>query len=142
MKTKSIFMAMLAVVIGLTAVATDAAVRKGPYMIYEGTNTEMTVLWQLDSTQTCTIEWGETTSYGSSDTSSEYGGDHQHAYTITGLTPGVKYYYQVVDVGSGSLASVAGRLLQRLQTTRPMSNFSRMGIRERIRPIMTRFVPR
>ncbi len=83
----------------------EGAVEKGPYLIYEGTNTEMTVLWQLDGTEGCTIEWGETVSYVSSDTTAEYGGDHQHAYTITGLTPGVMYYYQVVGIGSGSFTA-------------------------------------
>jgi predicted phosphodiesterase len=105
MKAKSTFLVVLAAVICFTTVVSDAAVRKGPYLIYEGVNTEMTVLWQLDNTQTCTIEWGETLSYGNTDTTTEYGGDNQHAYTIAGLTPGVKYYYQVVGVGSGSFTA-------------------------------------
>ena len=77
-----------------------ADMKKGPYLIYEGTNTEMTVLWQLSSTQSCNIAWGLDTNYstGNSNTS-EYGGDHQHKYSITSLTPGTKYYYKVT-VGS------------------------------------------
>jgi len=80
-----------------------AAVRKGPYLIYEGSNTSMKVLWQLDNTTDCTINWGLDTSYslGTADTT-EYGTDHQHKYTITGLSPATKYYYEVVDVGTGS----------------------------------------
>jgi hypothetical protein len=79
---------------------------KGPYLIFSGTNTEMTVLWQLDSSVVCTIEWGEDTTYslGSAQTV-EYGADHQHAYTITGLSPSTKYFYRVTasdDVATGS----------------------------------------
>ena len=74
--------------------------RKGPYLIYPGINTQMTVLWQIDVTVGCTIAWGTDTSYslGSVNTT-EYstGTDgHQHKYTITGLTPGTKYYYRVI----------------------------------------------
>ncbi|MCK4753258.1 MAG: metallophosphoesterase, partial [Planctomycetes bacterium] len=80
----------------LTAGVANATMLKGPYMIYPGVNTEMMILWQLDSTQTCTIEWGTSTSYGNSVQTSE-AGDHQHEKVITGLTPGQKYYYRVND---------------------------------------------
>ena len=74
--------------------------KKGSYLIYPGDNTQMTVLWQLEMTVDCTLEWGTDTNYGSSATSSEYGRDHQHQYTITSLAPGAKYYYRVeVDGG-------------------------------------------
>jgi hypothetical protein len=78
-----------------------ATLKKGPYLIYPGNNTQMTVLWQLDSSATCTIVWGTDTTYsdGSANTT-EYGTDHQHKYTITTLTPGTKYYYKVT-VGAG-----------------------------------------
>ncbi|MBN2374936.1 MAG: metallophosphoesterase family protein [Sedimentisphaerales bacterium] len=72
---------------------------KGPYLIYPGSNTEMTVLWQINKTYACTISWGLDTSYTSgSEVSLEYGNDHQHKYNITNLIPGTKYYYRV-DVG-------------------------------------------
>jgi len=82
--------------LGMVDNASALAVRKGPYLIYPGNNTQMTVLWQLDSTSTCTLAWGLDTSYstGSANTT-EYGSDYQHKYTITGLTPGTKYYYLV-----------------------------------------------
>ncbi|MCK4752362.1 MAG: metallophosphoesterase family protein [Planctomycetes bacterium] len=83
-------------VICLTAGVANATMLKGPYMIYPGVNTEMMVLWQLDSTQTCTLEWGTSTSYGSSVQTTEIG-DHQHEKVITGLTPSQKYYYRVND---------------------------------------------
>jgi hypothetical protein len=83
-------------ILALANVSEGATVRKGPYLIYPGNNTEMTVLWQLDSSQTCTLEWGLDTSYsGGSVATNEYGTDHQYKHTITGLTPGNKYYYRV-----------------------------------------------
>jgi predicted phosphodiesterase len=70
--------------------------RKAPYLVYRGNNTEMTVLWQLDSTAPCIIKWGFDKSYGlGSKQTSEYENTHQHTYTITNLTPSTKYYYCV-----------------------------------------------
>lgn len=70
--------------------------RKGPYLIFEGDNTKMRVLWQLVEDVPSIIKWGLDTSYtlGSRKTD-EYGKDHQHAFTITGLNPGTKYFYQI-----------------------------------------------
>lgn len=83
--------------------------RKAPYLIYSGINTEMQVLWQLNSTDTCTIEWGTDTLYttGSAQTY-EYGSSHQHTHTIANLTPGSKYYYRVTvddEIHTGSFRS-------------------------------------
>jgi len=79
-----------------------ATLRKGPYLIYPGNNTEMTVLWQLDSGEVCSIEWGLDTSYSSGSASvPEYGTDRQYKHTITGLTPGAKYYYKC-NIGAGA----------------------------------------
>lgn len=73
------------------------ALRKGPDVILTGDNTLMKVVWQLFSKETATLQWGTDTHYnlGSANTS-EYNTDHQHTYNITGLTPGVKYFYRVV----------------------------------------------
>jgi len=71
-------------------------IRKAPYLIYNGDNTEMQVLWQLNSIDTCTIEWGTDTLYAlGNDQTYEYGSDHQHTYTITNLLPITKYYYRI-----------------------------------------------
>ncbi len=71
-------------------------VEKGPYLIYTGEATSMMVLWQLDSTDFCTLEWGEDLSYsGGSVQTAESGHDHQHIYTIPALTPGTEYHYRV-----------------------------------------------
>jgi hypothetical protein len=72
--------------------------RKAPYLTYPGTNTEMDVRWQLLLEDTCTLEWGLDTSYGlGSVETAEYGVDHQHAHTITGLVPGTVYFYRVTQ---------------------------------------------
>ena len=56
----------------------------------------MKVCWQVDVSAACTIAWGTDTNYGmGSSQTTEYGSDHQHTYTISGLTPGIKYYYRV-----------------------------------------------
>jgi hypothetical protein len=74
-----------------------ALMRKAPYLIYGGDNTEMDIHWQLSLSDTCTLEWGldQTYSLGSVETV-EYGSDHQHSYTIGSLVPGVQYYYRVL----------------------------------------------
>lgn len=80
-----------------------AAVEKGPYLLYEGSNSEMTVLYQMSSSHSGTIKWGTTSGYemGSSATQS-FGSDNQYRYTISGLTPNTLYYYSVEGVGKGS----------------------------------------
>jgi len=76
----------------LTA-STSACLKKGPYLLYPDDNTKMDVLWQLTDTGSCLIEWGLDTSYsGESAITPEYG---KHKHTITGLSPGTKYYYRV-----------------------------------------------
>ncbi len=75
--------------------AADPTVKKGPYLIYDGNNTEMTVLWQLDCNVTCTLQWGPNTTYPNDVNTTEYTTDHLHKYTITSLTPGSKYYYRL-----------------------------------------------
>jgi len=69
---------------------------KNPYLISNGNNTEMQVLWQLNEKRVSEIFWGTDSSYSSgSAKTSEYGDDHQHKYLITGLTPNTKFYYNV-----------------------------------------------
>jgi predicted phosphodiesterase len=102
-----------------------AGILKHPYLIYPGTNTQMEVLWQDDTTETTnTLSWGLDENYGlgstvesehhvrgrgrsftgnstGSVTVPEYGSSNQHKYTITGLMPNTKYYYKVEDAANG-----------------------------------------
>ncbi len=85
-----------------TTQISTATLRKGPYLIYPGNNTEMQVLWQLDYSDTCSVEWGLDTSYSAGSAGApEYGVEHQYKHTITALTPGDLYYYKV-NVGTGA----------------------------------------
>ena len=94
---------VLLLVLFLSGTAAFAGIRKGPYLIFEGSNTSMTVLWQTDGTESNVIRWGTDTSYSMGNaTVGVYGADYQHKYVITGLQPGTKYYYQVDGYGSGS----------------------------------------
>jgi hypothetical protein len=81
----------------LSALTYPQLMRKGPYLIFNGNEYEMQVLWQTYSTDTCQIDWGIDTLYnvGSAQTF-EYGTDHQHTYTITNLIPSTKYFYRVM----------------------------------------------
>jgi hypothetical protein len=108
---KNIYFSVFMFIVSLTISNLDYAqsTRKAPYLIYTGINTEMQVLWQLNSTITCTIEWGTDLSYsiGSVQTS-QYGSDYQHTYTIPDLTTGTKYYYRVTvnsEIYTGSFYS-------------------------------------
>ncbi|KKK47787.1 hypothetical protein LCGC14_3151660, partial [marine sediment metagenome] len=84
----------------------DLYLKKLPYLIYGGVNTEMQVLWQASETTSSSIEWGLDTSYSLGYVAtSEYGIDHQHSYTITGLTPGTHYKYRVNDTETGSFTA-------------------------------------
>ncbi len=80
----------------MTTTVYCAQVRKGPYLIYPGQNTQMMVLWQLDSTEACNLQWGRDPNFSDGNTvTAEYGNDHQHKHTIGNLTPGTAYYYRV-----------------------------------------------
>ncbi len=88
---------------GSTAFATLV---KGPYLLFEGSNTSMSVLWQTDASETNTIRWGTDTGYGMGQaTAGVYGTAFQHKYVISGLQPGTRYFYQVVGYGSGSFCT-------------------------------------
>ncbi len=71
--------------------------RKAPYLIYTGDNTEMMIMWQLRCTDTCQVQFGYDTLYSFGSTYTyEYGDDHQHAYMITDLTPSTAYAYRII----------------------------------------------
>lgn len=74
---------------------------KGPTLIFTGDNTKMRLSWQWSSNATFQVRWGSSTSYASGNVSVTATDTTNHVYRddISGLTPGTKYYYQVV-VGS------------------------------------------
>ncbi len=92
-------LALLVLLLGLAgATVAHAAdlMRKQPYLVYPGDPTQMQVLWQLTDVATSTLEWGTDTSCAlGSVANAEYGSDHQHAFTLEGLTPATKYHYRV-----------------------------------------------
>ena len=96
-------LALLVVLLGLAGAQLGHAadlMKKQPYLIYPGDPTQMQVLWQLTDVATSTLEWGPDTTYAlGSVANAEYGSDHQHAYTINGLTAGTKYRYRVTTDG-------------------------------------------
>lgn len=69
--------------------------KKTPYLLFHNDNTQMTVMWQLDTVISTIINWGETLTYDNSDTVLEFGNDHQFKFTINGLNPETKYFYKV-----------------------------------------------
>ena len=95
----------LAVALFVFSTPVFAGILKNPYMIYEGQNTTMTVLWQDNAVETAnTLKWCIDTNYGmGSATVPEYGTSNQHKYQITGLQPSTKYYYQVTATPGGTV---------------------------------------
>jgi len=90
----------------LPAAMPAAVLRKGPDLVFTGDNTQMKVVWQLDTSQASALLWGTDLSYsGGSAATSEYDADHQQAYTITGLRPGTKYDYRVIAGAAASAGS-------------------------------------
>jgi hypothetical protein len=71
---------------------------KGPTLIYTGDNTKMRVFWQWTSNATFQMQWGSSTSYslGNVAVKPTNSSTFLYTYDISGLTPGTKYYYQVV----------------------------------------------
>jgi hypothetical protein len=80
--------------------------RKAPYLIYTGVNSEMKILWQMHETMSCSLSWGNDTTYAMGNViTTEYGTDHQHTYTIPTFDLGTKYHYRVIanqDTATGT----------------------------------------
>jgi len=72
--------------------------KKGPTLIYTGTNTMMRVVWQWSANVAFQIQWGTSTSYasGAAAVSASDTTNHMYRYDIAGLTPGTKYYYRIL----------------------------------------------
>jgi hypothetical protein len=74
---------------------------KGPILIFPGNNTQMQVSWQWSSATTFQMQWGTDQTYnqGNASVTAYDTTNRLYKYTISGLTPGTKYYYRAV-VGS------------------------------------------
>ncbi len=77
---------------------TKVSLTKGPDLIYTGSNTSMKIFWQWNANPSFSVDWGTSAAYGASSPAiNTYDAtNHLYAYTITGLTPGTKYFYRVV----------------------------------------------
>ncbi len=84
-----------------------AEIVKGPYLLFEGNNTSMAILWQADRDETHTLSWGTDKSYSMGHASiGAYGSTSQVIYVvkyvITELQPDTKYFYNIDDGKGGS----------------------------------------
>ena len=68
------------------------------------TETEATISWTTDEPASSQVNYGTTTSYGSSAGSGGY--VTSHSITLTGLTAGTDYFYQVVSTDEAGNTSV------------------------------------
>jgi hypothetical protein len=104
LKSRRLWFLSFIVSVVLLAAACDDSGGKNPYLIYTGSNSAMKIMWQMTSTNTCTLEWGSQDglfNLGKATTteSSSSLNQHIHSYTITGLQPGTKYYYRAMGGG-------------------------------------------
>ena len=49
--------------IGIYSASAATNISKGPYLLFEGSNTSMSVLWQTSVNESNVIKWGTDTSY-------------------------------------------------------------------------------
>ena len=81
--------------------------RKGPYLLYTGDNTGMTILWQTDRSPEdclCGIEWGSAKGqyeHGPEKVweNDSYKEHHQFKFHISGRSPGSVTYYRITCEG-------------------------------------------
>ncbi len=71
------------------------------------TSTSVTITWTTDQASTSLVNYGTTTSYGSQSPANTTLVT-AHSVTLTGLTPGTTYDYDVVSANSSSLSATSG----------------------------------
>ncbi|HPS00456.1 MAG TPA: metallophosphoesterase family protein [Candidatus Sumerlaeota bacterium] len=103
-KTIGRFLTILTLLMGELVSAQQPAppepIRKGPYLIYPGDPSTMTILWQLDSARPSRLEWGPVSApLTQSATVSQYQNNFQYQHTLSGLTPGQAYDYRLQGEG-------------------------------------------
>ncbi|MBU0672348.1 MAG: metallophosphoesterase family protein [Candidatus Margulisbacteria bacterium] len=109
---KRIITALLILLAALAITGCEEAViiptdqfQKRPYLLYTNDNTSMTVAWQTTGqTQHAYIDWGSSTTYTNR---SVVWGDSANLYTFTieGLTPQSRTYYQVTVANESATGS-------------------------------------
>jgi len=66
-----------------TAASAPSSMRKAPYFIYRGNNTEYQILWQLTKTLECKLEWGTSIFYSDGNVNTtEYGSKLNSGYKV------------------------------------------------------------
>jgi len=82
-----------------------------PYLLYEGSSSSMTLLWQGGGGR-ATLSWGtDATCAGGSAVVAGIGEDQRYRYTLSGLKAGEKYHYRVSLAGqtaTGSFVAAPG----------------------------------
>jgi hypothetical protein len=71
------------------------------------TSTSVTITWTTDEASNSEVNYGATTTYGST-TGPDSSYVTSHAVTLTGLTPGTTYNFDVVSSTAGALSSASG----------------------------------
>jgi len=96
-----VFFTLFFVILSTTA-SSFAQICKGPYLIYPGTNSQMKVIWQLDTNIICQIQWGFDTNYsGGNIAINSYESDsYLYGFVISNLVPGSRYFYRVTESGN------------------------------------------
>ena len=69
-----------------------------------GSGTSATVTWTTDTTATSTVDYGTTTSLGSTATGA---GGTSHSVALSGLTPNTRYYYRVTSTNAAGLSATS-----------------------------------
>ncbi len=95
----------LAACLAVSGPAEGAGFRKGPYLLYPGDPSRMTILWQTDGTPGhAALAWGPTSACRRTmeELAEEGAGPDGHLFraTLTGLEPGRLYHYRVTVNGA------------------------------------------
>ena len=104
LRLAAIAVALLAVLTFSTAASAAIVSGMKPYLMAPNSATNSVyVLLECTTTDTVTVQWGPTTSYGSSATTesnvSTGSSTYVHRVKLTGLTPGALYHYRAGQLG-------------------------------------------
>jgi peptidoglycan hydrolase-like protein with peptidoglycan-binding domain len=90
------------------------------------TTTSATITWTTDENATSTVNYGKTISYGTASSSSAF--TTSHSITLTGLTGGTTYHFQVASADAqGNLATSTDQTFTTAYSTQAQQFFSRLA---------------